>query len=476
MTEIRAEYAGSGGGAGGDQRIKMQDGQQIELVYNLMYCQIDERIRQIIAAHDGTKYTYTAPIKNPATGEYMSIPPSEVGGQYQHYVTNGEAYAVENKIYYVTLLEADNWMAFTAPFDVEKIYVMETYSEEALSKIEASEEEGLRKTIMNVQAKHNADFAAFFAVTVALGSDKPFDEIYKGYIEWGKSQDIQNGLYENASGKAYDLRGQKPLINYDGKNWRDANYYLYHNAGDWVATQVNGEASFEPKWEFVNVPNDGEVLLQKGHTYSLMFPYCVGCEDGRDEMWDYWSGKFVIFESTIGKHIVEGQMPNLSTELNPNVGMLGGNATFNKFNVSKDVDNFYEYFQGMQGAGFYPPTGDVTVEPTFSYLLADVTAPAGQKITGIRRTGEIIYGEDNNGNQNGTSGHIPTVGGGNDLFITTIEEGINVAVAAPQHVRVLSSTGAVIYSGMIQTTLDIPLPCVGVYVVSGENEVQKVLY
>ena len=476
MTEIRAEYAGSGGGAGGDQRIKMQDGQQIELVYNLMYCQIDERIRQIIAAHDGTKYTYTAPIKNPATGEYMSIPPSEVGGQYQHYVTNGEAYAVENKIYYVTLLEADNWMAFTAPFDVEKIYVMETYSEEALSKIEASEEEGLRKTIMNVQAKHNADFAAFFAVTVALGSDKPFDEIYKGYIEWGKSQDIQNGLYENASGKAYDLRGQKPLINYDGKNWRDANYYLYHNAGDWVATQVNGEASFEPKWEFVNVPNDGEVLLQKGHTYSLMFPYCVGCEDGRDEMWDYWSGKFVIFESTTGKHIVEGQMPNLSTELNPNVGMLGGNATFNKFNVSKDVDNFYEYFQGMQGAGFYPPTGDVTVEPTFSYLLADVTAPAGQKITGIRRTGEIIYGDDNNGNQNGTSGHIPTVGGGNDLFITTIEEGINVAVATPQHVRVLSSTGAVIYSGMIQTALDIPLPCVGVYVVSGENEVQKVLY
>ena len=476
MTEIRAEYAGSGGGAGGDQRIKMQDGQQIELVYNLMYCQIDERIRQIIAAHDGTKYTYTAPIKNPATGEYMSIPPSVVGGQYQHYVTNDEAYAVENKIYYVTLLEADNWMAFTAPFDVEKIYVMETYSEEALSKIEASEEEGLRKTIMNVQAKHNADFAAFFAVTVALGSDKPFDEIYKGYIEWGKSQDIQNGLYENASGKAYDLRGQKPLINYDGKNWRDANYYLYHNAGDWVATQVNGEAAFEPKWEFVNVPNDGEVLLQKGHTYSLMFPYCVGCEDGRDEMWDYWSGKFVIFESTIGKHIVEGQMPNLSTELNPNVGMLGGNATFNKFNVSKDVDNFYEYFQGMQGAGFYPPTGDVTVEPTFSYLLADVTAPAGQKIAGIRRTGEIIYGDDNNGNQNGTSGHIPTVGGGNDLFITTIEEGINVAVATPQHVRVLSSTGAVIYSGMIQTALDIPLPCVGVYVVSGENEVQKVLY
>ena len=479
MTEIRAEYAGSGGGAGGDQSIKMQDGQQTELVYNMMYCQIDERIREIIAHHDGTKYTYTAPIKNPATGEYMSIPPSLVGDKYQHYVTNNEAYTVENKIYYVTLLEADNWMAFTAPFDVEKIYIMETYSEEALSKTKPSEEEGLRKTIMNVQAKHNADFAAFFAVTVALGSDKPFDEIYRGYMEWGKSQDIQNGLYESGSGKAYDLRGQKPLINYDGKNWRDANYYLYHNAGDWVATQVNGDTEFEPNWEFVNVPEEGEVLLRKDHTYSLMFPYCVGCEEGRDDMWDYWSGKFVIFESTIGKHIVEGQMPNLSTELNPNVATLSGNATFNKFNVSKDVDNFYEYYPGIQGAGFYAPESDVIIEPTFSYLLANIPVnPITQMpARAVLRDGKIIYGDSSgNGDGNTTGTHMPTVGGGNDLFITAISGGINVAVAYPQHVRVLSATGAVIYSGMVQTAVDVNLPTDGIYIVSGEREVQKVLY
>ena len=95
----------------------------------------------------------------------------------------------------------------------------------------------------------------------------------------------------------------------------------------------------------------------------------------------------------------------------------------------------------------------------------------------VKRTGEIIYGESNNGNQNGTSGgRIPTVGGGNDLFVTSIAGGINVAVAAPQNVRVLSSTGAVIYSGYIQTSVDIKLPTNGIYIVSGENEVQKIMY
>ena len=476
MTEIRAEYAGSGGGAGGDQSIKMQDGQQTELVYNMMYCQIDERIREIIAHHDGTKYTYTAPIKNPATGEYMSIPPSLVGDNYQHYVTNDEAYTVENKIYYVTLLEADNWMAFTAPFDVEKIHIMETYSEDALSKIQAPEGT-LRETIMNVQAKHNADFAAFFAVTVALGSDKPFDEIYRGYMEWGKSQDIQNELYESGSGKAYDLRGQKPLINYDGKNWRDANYYLYHNAGDWDATHVNGEAAFEPNWEFVAVPEEGDALLKKGHTYSLLFPYCVGCEEGREDMWDYWSGKFVIFESTTGKHVVEGQMPTLSAELNPNVATLSGNATFNKFNVSKDVDNFYEYTRGGVDAGFYAPESDVIIEPTFSYLLANIPVnPITQMpARAVMRTGEIIYEKDNISSDN-QQGGIPTVGGGNDLFITSTEEGINIAVAEPQQVRVVSSAGWVIFSGMVSQSVDVPLSTTGIYIVSGENEVHKIVY
>ena len=127
----------------------------------------------------------------------------------------------------------------------------------------------------------------------------------------------------------------------------------------------------------------------------------------------------------------------------------------------------------------YEYTGDVEtlVMPSNSFVLADIpiNPVTNMPARGIKRTGEIIYDKSNT-NTDVNQGGIPTVGGGNDLFITTIEKGINVAVATPQHVRVLSSTGAVIYSGMIQTALDIQLPSLGMYVVSGEKEVQKVMY
>ena len=94
-----------------------------------------------------------------------------------------------------------------------------------------------------------------------------------------------------------------------------------------------------------------------------------------------------------------------------------------------------------------------------------------QMPTRVSRTGEIIYDKENTPTDN-----IPTVGGGNDLFITSTVEGINIAVAEPQHVRVLSSTGAVLYSGMVQTAVDVVLPTTGVYVITGENEVHKILH
>ena len=124
-------------------------------------------------------------------------------------------------------------------------------------------------------------------------------------------------------------------------------------------------------------------------------------------------------------------------------------------------------------------TGDeientATILPTSAFLLAPLPTP--KPIKGITREGEIIYGSGGNGNGTTTGGNIPTVGGGNDLFITSTATGINIAVAQPQQVRVMSATGAIIYSGMVQTAVDVLLPTTGVYVVAGENEVHKILY
>ena len=476
MTKIKAEYASYGGEVGGNIRIGDDTEVETELVYNLLYCVLDNDIRKVISDKDiidGKEvYTYSAPVKHPAAAGYLEVRPSEVGTDPANYVENKNPYEVQNRVYYITpIASADNWMTFTAPFDVENIYVVETYDEKELAT------EGNKAEIKIKQAEHNADFAAFFGVALALGSDRDFDDIYANYIGWAKLQDV--GKYTGQ----YNLRGKHELEYYDGTNWSTANYYLYENQGTWT---INADGVFTTQWTLPNT-NDN-ILMNKGMTYSLLFPYCTSCWEYTDEgqlvprtMWDYWSGKFVIFESTLrseeNPHVIDGvnTVQNYVATHNPAAGEADvlGNTSLGELTITNEYLFEYNSTRPMYER-FRLADEETTILPANTFVLANVPADITSNMPAyeILRTGEIIYGED----KNGTSGHIPTVGGGNDLFITTIEEGINVAVATPQHVRVLSSTGSVIYSGMIQTALDIPLPCVGVYVVSGENEVQKVLY
>ncbi len=477
MTKIKAEYASYGGEVGGNIKIGDDTEVETELVYNLLYCVLDNDIRQVISAKeiiDGKEvYKYAAPVKHPAAAGYLEVRPSEVGTDPANYVENKNPYKVQNRVYYITpIASADNWMTFTAPFDVENIYVVETYDENVLATL------GNKAEIKIKQAEHNADFAAFFGVALALGSDRDFEDIYANYIGWAKLQDV--GKYTGQ----YNLRGKHELEYYDGTNWSTANYYLYENQDTWT---INADGAFTTQWTLPDVSD--EILMNKGETYSLLFPYCTGCwEYNKDgfiiprTMWDYWSGKFVIFESTLrseeNPHVIDGvnTAQNYVATHNPAAGeaYVLGNTSFGEVKVLNEY--LYEYNSATPMEETYEYTGDVEtlVMPSNSFVLADIpiNPVTNMPARGIKRTGEIIY------DKHGTSdvGHIPTVGGGHDLFITSIEGGINVAVAAPQYVRVLSSTGSVIYSGMIQTALDIQLPSLGMYVVSGEKEVQKVMY
>ena len=286
------------------------------------------------------------------------------------------------------------------------------------------------------------------------------------------------------------------LVPYFGNNWRDANFYLNHNAGNWILV---GEEEYEPKWELLpdTAMNDG-ILLHQGETYSMMFPYCTGCgDDLNNRDWDYWSGKLLIFESKSAPQTINGRdflndtiAGHIFTTPAPdNELIVTGNSTFAQLETVEE--NVYRYNSGYPALNAekfernvayddednpIPVTTPTRILPTTSFLYGELpTNGQSMPARGIKRTGEIIYDKSNT-NTDVNQGGIPTVGGGNDLFITTIEKGINVAVAAPQHVRVLSSTGTVIYSGMIQTALDIQLPSLGMYVVSGEKEVQKVMY
>lgn len=507
MTSITAGLGEKGGSIGGDTPIESNE----EVKY-FLYCQLDESTYQVISETEedengNERLKYEAPMEVPTVAQnyfggdkYTRIRPVAVGDELQHQVMSDSAYTITDKVYYVTTATADVWQTFTAPFDVAKIWVVESYDENILKKTPKDEENGLtkRQSVMLEQAKHNADFAAFFAVAMALGTYDDFEGIYSKYIKWA----------EEFEKRTPNTQGKAALIPYLGDNWKTAHFYLNHNKDNW---ELDAEAdTFKVKWDMLTSADieDG-ILLHQGETYSMLFPYCTGCweydGEGEDasvierEFWDYWSGKFLIFESTDGNvkgpHIIQGsnyiaeskieEQPWIfdKTISSDDEAAVTGNSTFAMMSSSRN--NIYTYTADPGNEMFVlndpDEYGEALILPTTSFLYANIPVnQLGMPAKKVTREGKIIYGNGNGGNGDGGvttgGGNVPTVGGGNDLFITAISGGINVAVAAPQHVRVISSTGIVLFNGMVQSSVNVFLPLNGIYVVSGENEVQKILY
>ena len=515
VTQLKAEFMGYKREVGGPEDAQITEG---EVVANLLYCQLDQNMHDVISEKDiDGNYTYSAPVKMPTDQlgyDYASIKPSVVGEELQNYVvtvkphpTDDNAdpisdprdYEILDKVYYIMPASADVWMTFVPPFDVEKLWVVETIDEQKLIDYAATH---TRQEVLKLQAKHNADFATFFAVTIALQYDKPFEQMYQEYLSWAREQDGHTGAASD-----YAKRGKIQLVHYNGNNWRNAHYYLYKNTENWEFDGENGQ--YITKWQVVPEVAPNQPIMQQGKVYSFLLPYCQGCDveanpDGtikldefglpittQRDYWDYWSGKLLIFESTqksiSDPHKIKGE--NYHEELlaisEPGETILTGNSTFSLMQTkAENADylllytptiNYEAYEMILTEDGKYP-----TIQPTISFMKENLLTAINseQSLYKITHSGKVIYGpksgnDDNDDNSEAGSGNTPTIGGDNTLFITTTQWGINVAVKEPQFVRVISATGTVIYSGMVHTAVDVTIPTTGVYMVAGENEVQK---
>ena len=537
MTQISAELAPEfGGEVGGDVTIESN-----EDVSNLLYCHLDDYTHAVISEHTGTlqddniQYKYKAPVMIPENfsmpgfeigGQYMYLEPSNVGHKAYEVITpTGGDYKINNKVYYITTALSDTWMNFTMPFDVENIYVVESYPDFKLDNY-LKDENVIEKCMVQFpdldlqkinlednpyaatrifQGKHNADFAAFFGMTMALGSDASFEEMQQDFLDWAylqdTSEDLPDGERYTGTRKDYDWRGVWPMVHYDGSNFTTSNFYLYVNNGEWKTDEEL--SAFTTRWEIAPAKDpETNILLHKNQTYSMLFPYCWGCDQDEDRgYWDYWTGKFLIFESTTASeeepHEIAGKNAALSnfnvSPLESTNARLTGNNSFAQISYGDDErKDMYAYQSAREGGQFVPLTYEEEnietgvpnivnriIYPTNTVLLTNFAEPA--QVLSVSRDGKIMYRNNGNGG-NGDGGvttgggNVPTVGGGNDLFITAISGGINVAVAAPQQVRVISSTGAVLFNGYISTAADVILPTKGVYVICGENEVQKIFF
>lgn len=499
MTKISAEYGSFGGEIGGPTTIGETE------VDNLLYCVIDQNISDVIAAQDDYgHYTYEAPIKNPAGSDYLRIAPSYVGDELYNEVLDENDYTIKGHIYYICTAKADEWMTFTAPFDVKRIWVVETFDENVLRTMQAHGTEddwdylSQRDVILKEQARHNADFAGFFGVVMAMGSNTPFDKIFDSYLSWAKQEDINAGRWSGSG--AYNLRGRKALQPFNGSNQSEANFYLYENSGAW---SLKNDSTFMPKWSIpTNLKSYNALMpqsnvMRKGNVYSLLFPYSFGTDsmETKDsqmrQYWDYWSGKFLIFEGD-GPQTISGTDTQNKRQAAINgtasSAVLSGNFSFaDVTDVSNVHGSVYQYLPSIADEQFYltdslaPISRENAIVPTTAFLTTGLkkNPELGWPISIHITSGEITFvrlpeppdppqppieeGFDN----------LPTVGHSTMTVMAQYQD-VTVSVSVPQQVQIYAADGQLCYTGYVTDQVTTALSS-GVFLIRGEYEIIKLV-
>lgn len=434
-------------------------------VNNLLWTQIDENMEEVIGSgeYKSPEYNATVQFDNKAKNHYYSQ------------ITNPEEYSIQGELIIIIPAMADRWMTFTAPFDIQELYVLESYPDSILKEVTVGKG---RNEALKLQATANVDLSYFLAYYV-LGLDQmstsPFSDLYNSWLSYEFGQDKSNGIYKSTDYSTYTkkYRGMRDLVPYIGTNAAKANFYAYEAGDTW---QLSSDGFVKPDWKYVTIGSDN-VVLKKGKSYSLLFPYCVGCwtEDekifGR-EYWDYWTGKLLILVGA-GPQTINGknaQSSLLSTTPAANMVSISGNSTF--ADMVSDNSNLWTYSNTIGDESFSKiGSKKETISPAVSFLINGIQSKAGFAPKRINiRTGAITYERD----VNTTTGSVPTIAGGRTLIVNSVDGGLTVIPVVAQQVGIYGSAGQLIASDYMtdETTLSLPA---GIYMVRGEKETAKVI-
>lgn len=451
-------------------------------VNNLLYAQIDDKMFEVLGASNPA---YKIPGK---VNEYMYADVKKYGDKTYDNITNADPYTIHEKIYYVRVVNADEWIMFAPPFDISNVYVLETSSETDLENLTQTltRDEALKK-----QAGYNMDFASIFAAEIMKDMESNLNGTFNSHYD---AYRVYASDLSNKQGKNYSADVKKIQIHpFTGSNY-NANFFLYKSkTNEWAYS----DGAFATDWEIISpVPVtkkigdvNRKVIMEKDNIYALQFPFCPRCEYdpetgeiGDRDYWDYWTGKFIIFEG-YGPQTIDGTNKSATIEgldyTVKNSGHLRGNPVFAEYMVSSEKALFFDsYYDKYFGGDKFGDEEDLmrTQKAGGVYMVANLPAPSllpGRVKSVDPETGDVHF-ESSGTNGDNTTTSTPTISGNRQMLVYTIEGGVGVIPIIAQQVSLYNAAGQLITSQYLTEEIQISLPA-GIYLICGKNEMAKVI-
>lgn len=284
-------------------------------------------------------------------------------------VRNSNAYKIDNEQYMLLQINrADEWRMLTAPFDVNEVYVIELSADAASTRTKAMSDQYEKQKLL------------FDNITELLTAERLPDMSFTALLSTFMQDHTDMGIF--------------PLEHYYGdesniSNVRNFNYYLYqtgegNNNTPWMV--VNDE--LQTTWTEVPNVGKGGILMHAGKSYAMNFLYCPMCE--KTDKYDYWSGKYLLL---VGKsrQTLNAETAVSEPRLDITTAILAGNRSYRNQTVSQDC-----FVYNPSTDMFELKADNEPLMPTETVLFAPALTAARGNIVGIKRTGRVVYANNDN--------------------------------------------------------------------------------
>lgn len=406
-------------------------------------------------------------------------------------IDNESDYDIQKKVYMLMPIEAAKWTLITPPFDVANVYIIESYPEAQLIK----DFKGKRGRIpteyiaaaRQAQAQRLMDLYTFwYYEEKGIGEAFDFFGTGDGYTNgYGRFVNAWMEYEKNANWKL-DATGDytpvvEKLIHFtgkngtypDGKNWLYANYYLYESTKKWNYEK----GKFTTQWDTVRTPlGDTVPIMLQGQTYAMHFPFnSLNGKHDPDQTWDYWTGKYILVEST--KSTPERPRPHTISGKANAVNQIEGLSLPSETAVLQGNASFAEIAPSTTHAIWALEQKETSLSPAQGALISNFTEPVGLRAIGVHyETGRVIYDsipQEEPEQEIPTS--IPTIMDGLSLVVETIDGGLRITPAQAQQVLLYNAAGQLILNQYLTSTKEVLLPA-GVYIIpTGTQQPKRVV-